>query len=183
MRKIYHVTDVAAPVPERGGELGRLFHYHHHPRALAHIAGTAAKPTKVRDQAREDTVVHRINARVGLGVTIVVGTMWCAYLFTIIAFLSFWQAVTSHNLVVLVAWISSNFLQLVLLPIIIVGQNLQAKATDQRAESTYEDAEAVLHEAMQIQDHLAAQDAVLTDLIKRFEALGTRPAPAGGGGA
>ncbi len=52
-----------------------------------------------------------------------------------------------------------------LLPVIIVGQNLQAKASDKRAEQTYADAEAVLHEAIQIQQHLAAQDAVLQELI------------------
>jgi hypothetical protein len=66
---------------------------------------------------------------------------------------------------VIIAWISSNFLQLVLLPIIIVGQNLQAKASDKRAEDTYNDAAAVLHEAMEIQKHLLAQDQVLAQLI------------------
>jgi hypothetical protein len=53
----------------------------------------------------------------------------------------------------------------VLLPVIIVGQNLQANASDKRAAQTYEDAEAVLHEALQIQQHLVAQDAVLAHLI------------------
>jgi hypothetical protein len=159
----------AAPHP---GELSRLFHYVHHPRAAAHVAGTAAPPPKVRDQARRDTPIHRFNSSVGLGITVVVGTMWCAYLFTVIAFLSFWQAITSKNLVIIIGWLSSNFLQLVLLPVIIVGQNLQAKASDQRAASTYEDAEAVLHEALQIQQHLAAQDAVLSELVARVQRLG-----------
>ncbi|MGE0598121.1 MAG: hypothetical protein AB7J35_13310 [Dehalococcoidia bacterium] len=44
--------------------------------------------------------------------------------------------------------------------VIIVGQNLQAEAADKRAEATYKDAEAVLHECVQIQEHLSAQDAV-----------------------
>ena len=56
-------------------------------------------------------------------------------------------------------------------PIIIVGQNLQAKASDRRAVLTYEDAEAVLHEAVQIQQHLAAQDAVLQQLIAEAKAV------------
>jgi hypothetical protein len=46
-----------------------------------------------------------------------------------------------------------------------VGQNLQAKASDTRALQTYEDAEAVLHEALEIQKHLQAQDAVLERLL------------------
>ena len=52
-----------------------------------------------------------------------------------------------------------------LLPIIIVGQNAQAAAADKRAEDTYRDAEAVLHEAIEIQRHLKAQDVVLERLI------------------
>lgn len=119
------MTDVAAPT--HPGEIGRIFHYHHHPRAVAHADGTATPPTKVRDLARRDTLTHRINSAVGLAITVIVGTMWCAYLFTVIAFLSFWQAITSKNLVIIIGWLSSNFLQLVLLPIIIVGQNLQGQ--------------------------------------------------------
>jgi hypothetical protein len=61
--------------------------------------------------------------------------------------------------------IAQTFLQLVLLSIIIVGQNVQAAASDARAENTYQDAEAVLHEALQIQEHLLTQDAELQRLI------------------
>jgi len=106
-----------------------------------------------------------LNGKVGLAITTLVGTMVCGYVFAIIAFISLPSAISSHNLTVIIAWISSNFLQLVLLPVIIVGQNLQAKATDKRAKQTYQDAEAVLHEAIEIQKHLAAQDAVLTRLV------------------
>ena len=73
---------------------------------------------------------------------------------------------------------SSNFLQLVLLPVIIVGQNLQANATDRRAEQTYADAEALLHEALEIQKHLVAQDQLLQQLVAQAQ-----PAAAGGAGA
>jgi hypothetical protein len=64
----------------------------------------------------------------------------------------------------IVQWIAQTFLQLVLLSIIIVGQNVQAEASDKRAESTYQDAEAVLHEALQIQEHLLIQDQELQRL-------------------
>jgi hypothetical protein len=59
---------------------------------------------------------------------------------------------------------------LVLLPVIIVGQNIQARAADKRSESTYKDAEAVLHEAMQIQAHLAEQDKALSDIMAKSAA-------------
>jgi len=84
--------------------------------------------------------------------------MWAAYVFTAVALLSLPSAISSHNMTIIVAWISSNFLQLILLPIVIVGQNIQAKAADARSEATYKDAEAVLHEAAEIQRHLQAQD-------------------------
>jgi hypothetical protein len=109
--------------------------------------------------------IGRLNAKVGLKITVVVGTMWCAYLFTVLALISAPSAFTSGNLLVTVAWIAQTFLQLVLLPIIIVGQNVQAAAADARAEATYNDAAAVLEEAKQIQAHLAAQDAEIEKIV------------------
>ena len=62
--------------------------------------------------------------------------MWCAYLFAVIAFISLSQAINSHNAVTLVSWVSQTFLQLVLLSVIIVGQNVLAAAADKRSEAT-----------------------------------------------
>ena len=137
----------------------QIYEHMQHPRTTLHLTGRAPKPPKVNDGR------VGLNGRIGLLITTLVGTMVCGYIFAIIALISLPSAITSHNLTVLIAWISSNFLQLVLLPIIIVGQNLQAKASDKRAVLTFEDAEAVLHEAVQIQQHLAAQDQVLQQLI------------------
>ena len=61
-----------------------------------------------------------------------------------------------------------------LLSIIIVGQKVDGAAADKRACDTYNDAEALLHEAMQIQEHLAAQDKVLAALVTELHRL--RPA-------
>jgi len=63
---------------------------------------------------------------------------------------------------------------LVLLPIIIVGQNIQAAAAEKRAIMTYEDAAAVLAESIQIQKHLDHQDKSLELLINRIEELETK---------
>jgi hypothetical protein len=130
-----------------------------HERTVRRLSGQAPPPAKV-DDGRVG-----FNGRIGLAITTAVGTMICAYVFGVIALVSLPSAITSHNLTVIIAWISSNFLQLVLLPVIIVGQNLQARAADRRSEQTYKDAEAVLHEAIEIQKHLLAQDKVLADLI------------------
>ena len=146
-----------------------LFQYHPHPRIAEH---TAAGPTRVVDQRRLDhpNPVVRFNARFGLLITVAVGTMWCAYIFACIALISLPDNI--HSTQTLILWISSSFLQLVLLPIIIVGQNIQAKASDKRAEETYRDAEAVLHEATQIQAHLAAQDQAIGQILDRLGRTG-----------
>jgi uncharacterized membrane protein len=146
-----------------------LFAYVPHPRIAAH---RAASPVRVRDQRRLDhpNPIVRFNARFGLWITVVVGTMWCAYLFSTIALFALPDAIKQGTYFIVV-WLSSSFLQLVLLPIIIVGQNIQAKAADKRSEETYQDAEAVLHESTQIQAHLAAQDQAIGAILTRLEAL------------
>jgi hypothetical protein len=89
--------------------------------------------------AKTDTAAQRINSAVGLRITVLVGTMWCAYVFAAIALISLPDNIHSTQLLIL--WISSSFLQLVLLPIIIVGQNIQSRAADARATKTFEDVE------------------------------------------
>ncbi len=85
-----------------------------------------------------DNPIGRINTRVAVGVTKVVGSMWCAYAFALLALISLPAAINSHDPIIIVAWVAQTFLQLVLLPIIIVGQNVQAAASDARAESDHE---------------------------------------------
>ena len=134
---------------------GMSFTYLPHP----HVARRKREgPVKVADQLPKHNPIVRFNSRIALLITIGVGSMWCAYLFIALALVSFPAAVKSGDSIILVAWISQTFFQLVLLPIIIVGQNVQAEASDKRAQQTYNDAEAVLHEALQIQEHLTAQD-------------------------
>lgn len=129
-------------------------------------------PVKTRDMRRLDhpNPIIRFNARFGLRITLVVGTMWMAYIFTIIALFALPDAIKQGTYFVIV-WLSSSFLQLVLLPIIIVGQNIQARAADKRAEDTYKDAEAVLKESEEIQKHLLAQDLAISNIIECLEAL------------
>jgi hypothetical protein len=92
--------------------------------------------------------------------------MWAAYLFTLLALISAPSAFKTGNSIIIVAWIAQTFLQLVLLPIIIVGQNIMGKAADARADATYKDAEAILAECLELQIHMAEQDKVLTSLSK-----------------
>lgn len=131
-----------------------------------HIAGRKAEgPVMRADQMPRHNWILRFNSRAALLITIAVGSMWCAYLFAGLALVSLPAAIQSHDTIIIVAWISQTFFQLVLLPIIIVGQNIQGEAADQRAQQTYNDAEAVLHEAMQIQEHLSIQDNQLMEIV------------------
>ena len=90
--------------------------------------------------------------------------MWCAYAFAILAFISLPAAIQAGTSA-LISWIAQTFLQLVLLSIIMVGQKVEGAASDLRADDTYKDAEAILHEALEIQNHLLAQDELLQKLI------------------
>src|SRR5712692_8255632 len=60
--------------------------------------------------------IGRANAWLAVRITKIVGTMYCAYLFTVIAFVALPSAIQQGSPTVLVNWVSSNFLQLVLLP-------------------------------------------------------------------
>ena len=138
--------------------MSNIFEYVQHPHAEDRKAAGPPKVAAAAAQVHGPGPIGRLNAKVGLKVTLIVGTMWCAYLFTLLALVSVSSAFKTHDVVIIVAWIAQTFLQLVLLPIIIVGQNVQATAADARSQATYDDAAAVLEEAKQIQEHLEAQD-------------------------
>lgn len=144
--------------------------YPPHERTKRLLSGVT-HPIRVRDQLRRDNAAARFNAWVAVKITDGVGSMWCAYLFIALAAVSLPEAIKSHSAVVLVSWISQTFLQLVLLSIIMVGQNILSSASDKRSENTYKDAEAVLYEAREIQRHLLAQDTALAEITKQVEAM------------
>lgn len=136
-----------------------LFEHVPHPRITER---RTRGPAKVAEQAPSN-----FNGRLALIITGIVGTMWCAYAFAVLALVVLPQAVKTPLL--LVQWISQTFIQLVMLSILMVGQNIQGRAADQRAADTYKDAEAILHECLQLQAHLQAQDRVLDDLVMRLD--------------
>lgn len=147
-----------------------VYDYKPHPHTLAKL-GHKDHPIRTNEQLPHDTIAARINARIAIKITSGVGTMWCAYAFALLALVSLPSAISTGSPVVLVSWISQTFLQLVLLSVIIVGQNILAAASDKRADATYKDADAVLHEAVKIQEHLMTQDQMLESLIAKLARL------------
>lgn len=146
--------------------MSTLFEHRPHPRIEQR---RNEPPPKVVDQLPDTGPVAQFNSRLAVAITGLVGTMWCAYVFAGIALIGL-PAVLGLTFVparfsTIVLWVSSEFLQLVLLAVIIVGQNIQSQAADKRAEATYQDADAVLHEAIQIQKHLEAQDQAIQRIL------------------
>ena len=69
-------------------------------------------------------------------ITATVGSMGCAYIFTLVALISLPAAIASHSVIVIVSWVAQTFLQLVLLSIIMVGQNLQSQQSEEHTART-----------------------------------------------
>jgi hypothetical protein len=152
-----------------------IYRYVPHHRTQTKLAqGEGSRPVTVAEQLPRGNAAARFNAWFAVKVTKGVGTMWCAYAFAALAAVSLPAAITSHSRVILVSWISQTFLQLVLLSVIIVGQNVLAAAADKRSEATFNDADAVLHEAVKLQEHLLAQDQVLADLAGKLTRVEAR---------
>src|ERR1039457_188369 len=110
-------------------------------RTQHHLAKALHPSLTVLKQAMGE--VDGVNAKVAVLITRLVGTMWCAYLFTIIALLGLSPALKPGG-EGLIAWIAQTFLQLVLLSVIMVGQNVQSLAADARSANTFKDAETIL---------------------------------------
>jgi hypothetical protein len=107
----------------------------------------------------DDITKGSINERLARRGTMAFGSMWTFYAFVIYGALG---AIFVSQQVALLYW--SNWIQLWSLPLLMVGGLVLGKASDKRAQATFEDASAVLHEAAQIQAHLDHQDEQLAKL-------------------
>ena len=106
------------------------------------------------------------NGRLALVITSAVSTMWCAYVFAAIAFISL-PAALQAGTAATVSWIAQTFLQLVLLSVIMVGQKVAAKASDKQALQTYRDAEALLKIQDELHKLLKLNNALTEDIHRR----------------
>jgi succinate dehydrogenase hydrophobic anchor subunit len=120
------------------------------------------KKEQIHAQVHGTGPMGRVNAWLAFRITKIVGTMYCAYVFTILAFVALPSAIQQGSPTVLVNWLSSNFLQLVLLPIIIVGQNVISAAQDARAEADHETLTALNQMNIQQLEILKTQEEILT---------------------
>lgn len=98
----------------------------------------------MRPAPRHDDTVAGWNERLALRITRAVGTMTCAWVFTAIALISLPAAINTGDPIIIVAWVAQTFLQLVLLSVLMLGQNLSARAGDARAQATSDHVDTIL---------------------------------------
>jgi len=117
------------------------------------------------------------NSRIAVALTKAVGTMWCAYLFTLLSLVGLLGLLGLLNpfTFLLATWVSQMFLQLVFLPILSVGQAVLGKHQELVTEETARNTRAMLHQIMQLAKHLSAQDEQLlsqqAELLKQTKIL------------
>jgi len=117
-----------------------------------------------------------------------IGTMTCFWLFCVISLSSLLAVLyaahiigtvgflTAQGFILCVSWLSQNFIQLVLLPALMVGQNLQNEAADARAAKTFEDVEDARARLTKVIDLLDCHTAGgLRDVLDAVESLKAVP--------
>ena len=125
--------------------------------------------SKIGPHLTEDEHVG-FNGRLAMLITNMVSTMWCAYLFAIIALISLPAAIEGGTATI-VSWVAQTFLQLVLLSVIMVGQKVAARASDKQALQTFKDTEALL----KIQDEVHRLIKINTELTEEIHSLVKNP--------
>src|ERR1700676_5642524 len=86
----------------------------------------------VRGLRGEVQRANGVNAKIAVFLTNIVGSMWCAYVFAVIALIGLPPALKPGGEGI-IAWIAQTFLQLVLWSFIMGGQNVQRQASNLRA--------------------------------------------------
>jgi uncharacterized membrane protein len=138
---------------------------------------------KTIDHHPTGSAYQRFNKSAALKITENVGTMTCTWAFAVVALCSLpatlfaanvinlKMTLTSAGFILVVSWLAQSFIQLVLLPAIMVGQNLQAAASDVRASKQFEDTELLV-------DRLDTKTAGgLADVMAAIEELKSPPSP------
>src|SRR6267143_3683479 len=137
-------------------------------RAAAHVP-RLVRSREVHADVHGSSPVGQFNSRLAVLITKSVGTMWAAYVFALLALISFPEALLAFrhgDTVVGVSWLSQSFLQLVLLPIILVGQNVISVSQDARAEADHETLTA-LHTMNVRQLQLLEQEKKILEILRR----------------
>lgn len=126
-------------------------------------------PVNVNALHRAEQAAAGANTRIAVWLTQHVGSMLCAYIFAGIGVGSLVGVFTGNSfLALLFGSISSYFLQLVLLPVLAVGQAVLGRKAELQADEAFVTTQRSYADLEQIAQHLAAQDA---ELVKQTATL------------
>jgi hypothetical protein len=107
------------------------------------------------------------NQKIAIALTRGVGTMACAYCFTLLAIAGF-PNLLGPSVSQYVQWISQTFIQLTMLSVIMVGQSILGRKAELQAEEAFNTTQKSYHDIEQIALHLQAQDE---ELLRQDEVL------------
>lgn len=116
--------------------------------------------------------MKKFNDWLAIKITDVVGSMWCAYIFTAIALISLPSAIATHNLITIVSWVAQTFLQLVLLSVILKGQNIQGERSEKviaRIDDNTDKTELIVAKIENNADKIKELSEQMTHLLKTIE--------------
>jgi hypothetical protein len=120
--------------------------------------------------------LQKLNFKLAVAITNSVGTMWCAYAFLALDLVMLPPVIAAHSVMVWVQYIAQTLLQLVLLPIIMVGQNVIQSQNEAKADTDHR----TLTYLATLQDEQMLELKNQTEILKRIEEL-AKKAPNGGG--
>ncbi|MBV9232361.1 MAG: hypothetical protein JOZ18_23840 [Chloroflexi bacterium] len=148
-------------------------HPQHHTMVLFHHEPHRHQPRNVNLVHEKERANGGFNEEVAIWLTKSVGTMWTAYTFALIAIIGLFAilGVFTPIVALLVAWASQTLIQLVLLPVIMVGQNVLGRKAELQADEAFHTTISTYHDIEQIMQHLCAQDAELLRHAKMLEHL------------
>ena len=81
--------------------------------------------------------VAKFNYWLAVKITNSVGTMWCAYAFLILDLFMLPPVIKANSVMIWITYIAQTVLQLVLLPIIMVGQNVIQSQSEAKADADH----------------------------------------------
>jgi uncharacterized membrane protein len=130
------------------------------------------KERKVTSPATVKAQMVGFNGRIAAWITERVGSMWAFYAAALFQF--GWMGLALVGIISFDPYpfafllFMSSLAQLILMFVIMVGQEVLGRAGDTRAQQTYLDTEAILHECKRLQTHLTAQDRVIVELCEHI---------------
>ena len=128
------------------------------------------KPRNVNERHKQSLTTQD---RIALFITTAIGTMYAVYFFALcLAGWMLWQGKLAHKpfdpYPFAFLLFMGNIVQLLLMPLIMVGQNIQARHAEIRADEEYKTTMTSYRDIEQILEHLSAQD---TELLKQTKIL------------